>query len=115
MSKIVLSTEPIKVVNKGGFQRQSNEKLYAERNTALGMVKDARIGLRVTTKKVAGASYYVFVCPACDKRNKRAEERQKYATETRIAFVCNGCSRTVEMERAFGSTHQTPESRIVLP
>jgi predicted RNA-binding Zn-ribbon protein involved in translation (DUF1610 family) len=114
MSRIVLNTSPLKVVNKGGFHRQTHKKVYQQINTALGPHNGARLGTQTTTQRVSGASYYIFECPACGKRNKRAEKSASYVTESRVAFLCNGCGRIVEMEKQ-APTLPATESRIIQP
>lgn len=113
MTRIVLSTTSLRVIQKGGFHRQSHKKMYGERNTALGQLKGPKLGTQTTTQRVKGASYYVFECPACGKRNKRAEKSASYATESRVAFGCNGCGRTVELPKTL-PTLPPSESRIIL-
>lgn len=111
MSKLVLEGSLLKKVNKGGFKRQAHEKIYMTGSAGIGGGrKPSRIGTQTTTQNVLGASYYVFICPACEKRNKRPEKASSYANEGTIAFLCNGCERTIEIPK-----QKAEVKRIVIP
>lgn len=116
MSKIVLEGNSLKVVNKGGFIHQSHEKVMqlCPALTITGQVKEtlAKVGIKDKWKTVPGATYYVFVCPGCGKRNKRPLKSAKYQNDVTVAFACNGCGNTIEMSR---EVREKSESRIILP
>lgn len=111
---VTLQGIPLKIIHKGTFLRQSNEKLYETVDTALGSRNVARKGLRITTQKVAGGVYIVFNCPGCSVRNKKALKSAKYSSSHMVAFLCHSCMNIVEVDLTATSKPEN-ESRIILP
>lgn len=51
---------------------------------------------QVVKGKAKSKGYYVFICPNCDGRNKRAVAKGKELKDTEaVAFICAGCHKHV--------------------
>jgi hypothetical protein len=121
MPGIILQTNAVDVVNKGGgFPTKTFRK-----EIFVGPLKRKRVVSQkmVSTKKMPGTDYVVFNCPApgCGQRNKKSVYEAKAQTaDGRLSFKCSHCYREIEVQRPMSqllSEKDKPQtsSRIVNP
>lgn len=103
MPGIILQTNAIEVVNKGGgFPTKT---FYEEIETGFLRGKKKIARHMESAKKLPGTDYIVFKCPApdCGQRNKQSAYRTKGQTKDgRLSFICNKCRREIEVQRPMG-------------
>ena len=99
MPGIVLQTNAVKVVNKGGG---FPTKMFRE-EVQTGINRKHTFTRRmVSTIKNPGTDYVVFVCPApdCGSRNRKSVYEAKGQTKDgRLSFKCHKCYREVEVQK----------------
>lgn len=107
MTRLVLHTTALKITNSGGGYVDRMEKEESE----AGFVK--RIMKRY---KVKGSEYMTFICPKCERRQKRVAYDVIYLRENGdVVFHCNqfGCDAEVEVSRP-PKAEEIPESKLIM-
>lgn len=100
MPGIILQTNAVKIVNRGGG---FPTKMFREEiEFGILRIKKKITRRMVSTKHLPGTDYVVFVCPApdCGNRNRRSVYEAKAQTKDgRLSFKCNRCYREIEVQR----------------
>ncbi len=103
MPGIVLQTNAIDVVNKGGGYPTKTFYETVETGILRKKIKFSRH--MESTEHLPGSDYVVFKCPApdCGQRNKQSVYRAKGQTKDgRLSLICNKCRREIEVQRPMG-------------
>jgi hypothetical protein len=102
MTGIVLQTNAVKVENHGGGY--PTKMIHEEIDAGMGIKKKITRRM-ISTKKIQGTDYVVFICPApdCGKRNRKSVYEAKASTgDGRLSFKCHACRREVEVQKPMG-------------
>lgn len=116
MSGIILETTALSIRNKGGGWKTRNAyrpvTYIKPKINKDGTVTPQEVEGRQKfqeARKDTGSDYVVFNCPGCKKRNKRCAYEAKGVTAAgAISFLCNGCSREIEVAKPAGPMIQVP-------
>jgi hypothetical protein len=107
MTRLVLHTTALKITNSGGGLVDRREK-YKDSITG-------RLMKRIRRTKEEGSEYMTFICPKCDRRQKRSAYEVTYLREDGdVAFHCNqfGCDAEIEVSRPRKT--EEPASRLIM-
>ncbi len=107
MTRLVLHTTALKITNGGGGYVDRMEKEEEQD----GFVK--RIMKRY---KVEGSEYMTFICPKCERRQKRVAYDVIYLRENGdVVFHCNqfGCDAEIEVSRP-PKAEEIPGSKLIV-
>jgi len=108
MTRLVLHTTALKITNSGGGLVDRKEKY---KDTVTG-----RMMKRIRRYKEEGTEYMTFICPKCERRQKRSAYQVVYLRENKdVVFYCNqfGCDAEVEVSRP-PEVQEIPESKIIM-
>ena len=97
MSELLIKTEAIKLVNKGGGYKL---KTVTENFKDAYGKEMSRHHHEISEKKEKGSDYVVFNCPwpDCGKRNRQTVFMAKQITEEKnLTFRCWSCRREIEV------------------
>lgn len=108
MSRLVLHTTALKITNSGGGLVDRREK---EKDTVTGKLRKV-----IRRYKEEGSEYMTFICPKCERRQKRVAYDVIYLRENGdVVFHCNqyGCDAEVEVSRP-PEVQEIPESKLIM-
>ena len=107
MTRLVLHATALKIINKGGGLVDRREK---ETNSLTGKVMKV-----IRRYKAKGTEYMTFICPRCERRQKRSAYDVVYLREDGdVVFYCNqyGCDAEIEVSRP--PKAEEPASRLIV-
>jgi hypothetical protein len=107
MTRLVLHTTALKIPNRGGGLVDRHEK---EKDSVTG-----RIMKVIRRYKEEGSEYMTFICPRCERRQKRSAYEVIYLREDGdVVFHCNqyGCDAEIEVSRP--PKAEEPASRLIV-
>jgi len=107
MTRLVLHTTALKITNSGGGLVDRHEK---EKDSVTG-----RIMKVIRRYKEEGSEYMTFICPRCERRQKRSAYEVIYLREDGdVVFHCNqyGCDAEIEVSRP--PKAEEPSSRLIM-
>jgi hypothetical protein len=108
MTRLVLHTTALKITNSGGGLVDRKEKY---KDTATG-----RMMKRIMRYKEEGSEYMTFICPKCERRQKRVAYDVVYLRENGdVVFYCNqyGCDAEIEVSRP-PKAEEIPGSKLIM-
>ncbi len=108
MTRLVLHTTALKITNSGGGLVDRHEK---EKDSVTGKIMKV-----VRRYKEEGSEYMTFICPKCERRQKRVAYDVVYLRENGdVVFYCNqfGCDAEVEVSRP-PEVQEIPESKLIM-
>ena len=108
MTRLVLHTTALKITNSGGGLVDRKEKY---KDTVTG-----RMMKRIRRYKEEGTEYMTFICPKCERRQKRSAYQVVYLRENKdVVFYCNqfGCDAEVEVSRP-PKPEEIPGSKLIM-
>lgn len=108
MSRLVLHTTALKITNSGGGLVDRHEQ---EKDSVTGKVMKV-----IRRYKEEGSEYMTFICPKCERRQKRVAYDVVYLRENGdVVFHCNqfGCDAEVEVSRP-PEVQEIPESKLIM-
>ncbi len=94
MTRLVLHTTALKIINKGGGLVDRREK---EKDSVTGKIMKV-----IRRYKEEGTEYMTFICPKCERRQKRSAYEVIYLREDGdVVFYCNqfSCDAEIEVSR----------------
>ena len=108
MTRLVLHTTALKITNSGGglVDRKEKEKDPITK----------RIMKVIRRYKEEGSEYMTFICPKCERRQKRVAYDVVYLRENGdVVFYCNqyGCDAEIEVSRP-PKAEEIPESKLIM-
>ncbi len=110
MTRLVLHTTALKIINKGGGLVDRREK---EKDSVTGKI------MKVMRRyKEEGTEYMTFICPQCERRQKRSAYEVVYLREDGdVVFYCNqyGCNAEIEVSRPKKKAEEPPVRLIMTP
>ncbi len=109
MTRLVLHATALKIINKGGGLVDRREK---EKDTVTGKIMKV-----IRRYKEKGTEYMTFICPKCERRQKRSAYDVVYLREDGdVVFYCNqyGCDAEIEVSRP-PKAEEAPSRLIVSP
>lgn len=108
MSRLVLHTTALKITNSGGGLVDRHEQ---EKDSVTGKVMKV-----IRRYKEEGSEYMTFICPKCERRQKRVAYDVVYLRENGdVVFHCNqfGCDAEVEVSRP-PEVQEIPETKLIM-
>jgi len=108
MTRLVLHTTALKITNSGGGLVDRHEK---EKDSVTGKIMKV-----IRRYKEEGSEYMTFICPKCERRQKRVAFDVVYLRENKdVVFYCNqfGCDAEVEVSRP-PEVQEIPESKLIM-
>ena len=108
MTRLVLHTTALKITNSGGglVDRKEKEKDPITK----------RIMKVIRRYKEEGSEYMTFICPKCERRQKRVAYDVVYLRENGdVVFYCNqyACDAEIEVSRP-RKAEEIPESKLIM-
>ena len=110
MTRLVLHTTALKIINKGGGLVDRREK---EKDSVTGKIMKV-----IRRYKEEGTEYMTFICPQCERRQKRSAYEVVYLREDGdVVFYCNqyGCNAEIEVSRPKKKAEEPPVRLIMTP
>ena len=108
MTRLVLHTTALKITNSGGGLVDRHEE---EKDSITGKI------MKVTKRyKVEGSEYMTFICPKCERRQKRSAYEVIYLREDGdVVFHCNqfGCDAEIEVSRP-PKPQEIPDPKLIM-
>ncbi len=108
MTRLVLHTTALKIINKGGGLVDRREK---EKDSFTGRMMKV-----IRRYKEEGTEYMTFICPKCERRQKRSAYEVVYLREDGdVVFYCNqfGCDAEIEVSRPKKKAEE-PTVRLIM-
>jgi len=107
MTRLVFHTTALKITNRGGGLVDRHEK---EKDSVTGRMMKV-----IRRYKAEGSEYMTFICPKCERRQKRVAYDVVYLREDGdVVFYCNqyGCDAEIEVSRPPKAVE--PPSRLIV-